>query len=176
MRKLFATIAATGDNFDETTFSNAVKDLAELDAHSAKMAMTIHYNLSDRITGSVINKSRKAFYSTMKRMPLEFPDEALNQDEFQHILSNMGKRSFKRKAPEPDAGDGDLETGAAGPETPMEKKRRMRERIRIMGEKMVEDWEGTQFRSWMMKQIVDDLWLEGEEVTYLQVRYALTGK
>ena len=59
-------------------------------------------------------------------MPLEFPDEALNQDEFQHILSNMGKRSFKRKTPEPEAGDGGLETGAAGSETPMEKKRRMR--------------------------------------------------
>ena len=44
-----------------------------------------------------------------------------------------------------------------------------------MAGKMVEGWEDTQVRQWMMQQIVDDLLLEGEEVTYLQLRYALTG-
>ena len=49
--------------------------------------------------------------------------------------------------------------------TPMEKKSRVRERIRTI-------WEDTQVRSWMMKLIVDDLWYAGGEVTFLQVRYA----
>ena len=47
----------------------------------------------------------------------------------------------------------------------MEKKSRVRERIRTI-------WEDTQVRSWMMKLIVDDLWYAGGEVTFLQVRYA----
>ena len=100
VRKLFATYAATKGPIDETAFSSAVQELADVDAHTAAMALSIHYNLSDRVTGSVIKKSLRSYWNTMKRMPLEFPDAALSQDEFHNILSNMGKRSFKRKASE----------------------------------------------------------------------------
>jgi hypothetical protein len=170
VRKLFATVAASEDTIDPATWNRAVEDLAQLDAHSAQMARSIHYNLSDRIKGGVIKKSVRAYFATMKRMPLEFPIDTLSQDgfstatttlcitiiivitaiaiittismiiiittititqdDFQSLLSSMGKRGFKRKAPEDDAGDAELDD--AQPARPMERKRQLRSLIQIM--------------------------------------------
>jgi hypothetical protein len=45
-----------------------------------------------------------------------------------------------------------------------------------MGAQLMAEWEDTRIREWMLRQIMDDLWFEGDEVTYCQVRYALKGK
>ena len=175
VRKLFATTISMGGGPDENAFANAVDDLANIDAHSAVMARSIHYDLSDRIKGGVIKKSVRSFFTTMKRMPLPFPDEELDQDEFKDILANLGKRGLKRKAAEVVSGDEELAEESAGPVGLREQKKRLRVQIQAMGKQLMEEWEDTKIREWMIRHIVDDLWYQGQEVTYLQVRYALKG-
>ena len=117
----------------------------------------------------------RAFFRTMQRMPLAFPEMALDNEEFTYLLGHMGKRSCKRKAAEMDDVSEDLEENGAQ-EDPNLKKRRLRTLMQTMAQQLKEEWEETAVKPWMIRHIVDDLWYQGEEVTYLQARYAITGK
>ena len=172
VRKLFATVAGTGEDVDEASWAKAVDDLANIDAHSADMARSIHYDLRDKIKGGVIKKSMRAFFRTMKRMPLAFPELALDNEEFTYVLGHMGKRSFKRKMDDVSEDLDELGTQ----EDPKLKKRRLRTLMQTMAQQLKEEWEEEVVKPWMIRHIVDDLWYQGEEVTYLQARYAITGK
>ena len=108
----------------------------------------------------------------MKRMPLAFPELALDNEEFTYILGHMGKRSFKRKMDDVSEDLDELGTQ----EDPKLKKRRLRTLMQTMAQQLKEEWEEEVVKPWMIRHIVDDLWYQGEEVTYLQARYAITGK
>ena len=95
IRKLFATLIASGEGVFGDEWNRAIDDLARIDAHSAEMARSVHYNVSDKIKRRWI----RAFFAIMKALPLEWPDELLSDEDFAHLVQNMGKRGAKRRAP-----------------------------------------------------------------------------
>ena len=100
VRKLFTSLVASGESVDAITWNTAIDDLVKIDAHSAAMARSVHYDVSDMIDGGVIKKSVRAFLSVMKRLPVDFPEERIGKDEFDHLLANMGKRGVRRPVEE----------------------------------------------------------------------------
>ena len=46
VRKLFGTLDAAGEDASAASYEEAIKDLALIDAHSAKMAVSAHYKLA----------------------------------------------------------------------------------------------------------------------------------
>ena len=96
-RKLFGTLICAGHSASGTEYEQAIDDLAEIDAHSATMARTVHYNVSDRIEGGIIKKSVKSFYAVMGAMPRGFPIDPMTQEDFTALLGNLGKRGLKRR-------------------------------------------------------------------------------
>ena len=97
VRKLFGTLICAGHSASGTEYEQAIDDLAEIDAHSATMARTVHYNVSDRIEGGMIKKSVRSFYAVMGAMPRGFPIDPMTQEDFTALLGNLGKRGLKRR-------------------------------------------------------------------------------
>ena len=88
----FAVLGAVPNtNFHQETF---VKDFASVEAHNAKMALAEHSHVSDRE-----KKNVRAYYCVVKRMPLDFTEDAMETEEFQRLVKQIGKRGLKRKAP-----------------------------------------------------------------------------
>ena len=85
-RKLFTSLVACGDSVDSTTWDKAIDDLAEIDAHSSRVARSTHHDVSDSLGGGVIKKSLRAFQSVMKRLPVDFPPERSGDDEFDNLI------------------------------------------------------------------------------------------
>ena len=52
-----------------------------------------------------MKKSVRAFLSVTKRLPVDFPPDAIGKDEFDHFLANMGKLGVRRPAEEDVAND-----------------------------------------------------------------------
>ena len=52
-----------------------------------------------------MKKSVRAFLSVMKRLPVAFPEERVDNDEFDHFLANMGKLCVRRPVEEDIADD-----------------------------------------------------------------------
>ena len=67
-----------GESADSVAQTTAIDDLAKIDAHSAAVARTVHYDASDMIDGGVIKKSVRAFLSFTKRLPVELPEERVS--------------------------------------------------------------------------------------------------
>ena len=55
---------------DSVARSTVVDDLAKIDAHSAAVARSVLYDVSDMIDGGVTKKSVRAFLSVTKRLPV----------------------------------------------------------------------------------------------------------
>ena len=72
VRKLLARLVASGETADSVARSTAIDDLANLDAHSAAVARSVHCDASDMSDGGVTKKSVRAFLSVTKRLPVEF--------------------------------------------------------------------------------------------------------
>ena len=60
------------------------------------MARSVHYDVSDMIDWGVTKKSVRAFLSVTKRLPVDFLPDAIGQDEFDHLLANMGKLGVEK--------------------------------------------------------------------------------
>ena len=176
IRKLFATHTAAGEIQDECVWEKAIKDLAKIDAHSARVAMSVHYNLSDRIKGGVIKKSVRAFFNIMKEMPIPFPEEALDDAEFHALLSNMGKRGVKRRLPEAEIDGAALLDEEIARRDRLARREQESARIRSYGSEMLAAWKTTTYKNWMFHQIAWDLWSEDVHVSYFRVRYELKEK
>ena len=84
----------------ESEWQRAVNDLASTDAHTEKAALSTSYNVSDRLSHQVIQKSVRAYSSFMKRMPIELIDETIEPEEFEKLVKTSVKRGIKRKAQE----------------------------------------------------------------------------
>ena len=82
------------------TWNAAIDALAKTDAHSAAVARSVHFDVSDMIDASVTKKSVRAFLSVMKRLPVDFPPDAIGKNKFDHLLANVGKRGVKRPVEE----------------------------------------------------------------------------
>ena len=83
---------------DSVARSTAIDDLAKIDAHGAAVARSVHYDVRDMIDGCVMKKSVRAFLSVTKRLPVDFPPDAIGKNEFDHFLANMGKLGVRRPA------------------------------------------------------------------------------
>ena len=122
IRKLYATPMEAGETLEQSDWERAVPDLASIDAHSAAMAMSQSHNVSDRIHGGVVKKSVRSYYTIVKRMPIEFNDNAMDAEELTGHVRNIGKRGVQRTCPgidqrrEDDAGVTDRETQRQFPE------------------------------------------------------------
>ena len=82
---LNGTLTAAGQNVVESEWQRAVNDLSSKDAHT-EAALSRSYNVSDRLSHQVIQKSVRAHSSFMKRMPIEFIDETIEPEEFQKLV------------------------------------------------------------------------------------------
>ena len=174
VRKLFTSLVSSGESVDSITWNTAIDELAKIDAHSAAMARSIHYDVSDMIDGGVIKKSVRAFLSVMKRLPVDFPEERIGKDEFDHLLANMGKRGVKR----PEEDDIDFEDHAALVERRMPAKQRrrlLRQLIRSTAETILDSTEGRMSVSYLCKLVVRQLESQGVAASFFQVRYAIVG-
>ena len=176
VRKLFATQTSAGDAVDKKSWKKAVKDLASIDAHSAKMAETIHYNLSDRVNNGVVKKSVRAFVDIMKTAPIDFPDEELSPLEFEQIVNHIGKRGVKRQfnaiEANPNQEDAEME-----PLNPREAKARRNSLIDEAGLWALETYEVPRYKNWMFFLIDEYLTGEtGDAFSYNQVTYRLRGR
>ena len=103
--KLLTRPVASGESVDSV--ARSTDDLAKRDARSAAVAWSVLYDVSDMIDGCVTKKSVRAFLSFTKRLPVDFPPDAIGRDEFDHFLANVGKLGVKRPAEE-DIADDDL--------------------------------------------------------------------
>ena len=61
IRKLFGALVAVGEGSYGSQWKRAVGDLAQIDAHSAAMALSTHYNVSDKTKSGVVKKAMRAF-------------------------------------------------------------------------------------------------------------------
>ena len=50
IRKLFGSLTPAGQKVVESEWQRAVNDLASIDAHTAKVALSRSYNVSDRVS------------------------------------------------------------------------------------------------------------------------------
>ena len=176
VRKLLATLISAGESVGES-WTHAVEDLAHIDAHSAKMAMSVHYDMSDRNNGGVIKKSVRAFYAVMKAMPIPFTDEPITDEDFANLLQNIGKcRGKKRPREVEDEG----EAGAAveGPEdvrhVTKARKAEIMALIQETARQIRSDPNMFKTENRMYYQIVRLLQDQDILVTYNQVRYVFT--
>lgn len=166
VRKLYATLISAGETIEAESWDRAIQDLATIDAHSATMARSIHYDVSDRIVGGVIKKSVRSFYTVMKAMPVNVPEEPMGDEEFELLVKNMGKRGVKRPAPDDDSEVDDAVTKA--------QKQALTAQIKEIGASMLAERGKTKYEKKMFREIVDLLRAQGEHVTFFAVRYALT--
>ena len=102
VRKLFATFPAQGETVDEYEYDRAVRDLAKVDARSAKMAMSVRYNLSGPYCGEVIKKPVRCSYNITKQMPQNFPETLLSDAGLTAPTTNIGMRGARRERVEGD--------------------------------------------------------------------------
>ena len=94
--QLFGTLVAAGEDASVESHEKVINDLALVDAHSAKMACSVHYNVSDRIKGGVIQKSVRSFFAIMKAVPIPFPETTLSDEELGLLVASMVKLGGKR--------------------------------------------------------------------------------
>ena len=77
----------------EQTFDSALRELAHIDAHSFEMAKSRHYNLSEKVTDTMIAMSYRAYVNIMHRNPIKFDDDALDVETF--TLYYLGRKRRK---------------------------------------------------------------------------------
>ena len=82
----------------ESEWQRAVNDLASTDAHTEKAALSTSYNVSDRLSHQVIQKSVRAHSSFVKRLPIEFIDETIEPEEFQKLVKTSVKKRHQAKS------------------------------------------------------------------------------
>ena len=136
LRFLFANCSHAGS----VARSTAIDDLAKIDAHGAAVARSVHYDVSDMIDGCVMKKAVRAFLNVMKRLPVDFPPDAIGEDEFDHFLANMGKLGVRRLAGE-DIADDDLAALAHRGVFARQRRRLLREHIRDTADRILESIE-----------------------------------
>ena len=182
IRKLYQTYTSSSDGSAEK-FNRDVQDLAELDAHSYAMATSLHYDLSDFVTGPLIKKSVKAFWTLNHRMPCPAPAGDLPDDSFKEVLDKLCTSRPKRAAAEAfldgDEGEDGAEGGADGDDAdwPVWTKEDRKAKIIEYGASYLEQWDAATFKNWMFHHISDDVWWnEGIDASYYAVRYILKGK
>ena len=112
---------ASGESADSVARSVGIDDLAKIDAHSAAVARPVHCDVSYMIDGGVLKKSVRAFLSVTKRLPVDFPEERVGKDEFDH-RADMGKRTVRRPVEE----ETEIEDHAAVAERRMPARHRRR--------------------------------------------------
>ena len=97
IRELYHTTisaaGALGQKYEED-----LKDLADIDAHSYKMATSIHYDLSDFVDGPLVKKSIRSLYHLNNRMPVGFPEEHMTDEACAALKAGMGKMGDKEEA------------------------------------------------------------------------------
>ena len=79
-----------GESADSVARSTAIDDLAKIDAHSAAMVRSVLYDARDMIDGGVTKKSVRAFLNVMKRLPVDFPPDAIGKNELDQFLAMWG--------------------------------------------------------------------------------------
>ena len=171
-------------------YLKALKDLAEIDAHSEAMASSLHYDLSEMVEGPLIKKSIRSFWTLNKRMPVAAPEEDLTEEEWKTLKSNMGKRGKQRSATEAQLDEGAYvqgpgwqnESGEWVPDIgefirPAWSRKEKYTKIQEYGREMLNWYEVDCYKNWMFHTIAEDLWNnEGLDTSYFQVRYVLKGK
>ena len=146
----------------DTSEQQYVKDmegLADVDYHSYAMANSIHYDLSELIEGPIIRKSIRSFWLLNQRMPLACPGTPLTDDQWRNMKAKMGNRGIKRSR-------------TTSQKSPLQIKHN---RIREYGVEMLAWYNTNRYTSWMLHTIVNELWYENLETSFLQVRYVLRG-
>ena len=171
-------------------YLKALKDLAEIDAHSEAMASSLHYDLSEMVEGPLIKKSIRSFWTLNKRMPVAAPEEDLTEEEWKTLKSNMGKRGKQSSATEAQLDEGAYvqgpgwqnEAGEWVPDIgefirPAWSRKEKYTKIQEYGREMLNWYEVDCYKNWMFHTIAEDLWNnEGLDTSYFQVRYVLKGK
>ena len=132
---------AFGESVDSVARNTAIDDLAKIDAHSAAMVRSVHCNVTDMIDGCVTKKSDRAFLSVTRRLPVDFPPDAIGKDEVDHFLANMGKLGVKRPVEE-DIADDDLAALAQRKMLARQRRRLLREHMRDTADRTLESLEG----------------------------------
>ena len=140
VRKLLTRPVVSGESVDSVARSTAIDDLAKIDAHGAAVARSVHYDVSDMIDGCVMKKSVRAFLSVTKRLPVDFPPDAIGKNEFDHFLANMGKLGVRRPAEE-DIADDDLAALAQRGVLARQRRRLLREHKRDTADRILESIE-----------------------------------
>ena len=183
IRKLYHSyVSSSGGQLCEK-YDDAMKDLAELDAHSYKMATSLHYDVSDMLNGPIVKKSVRAFWTLNEHLPVFMPPDEMTREEWEALMGNLSKRgNYKRAAHEmEDPAIDELPEGAENAEAaeyqqecgPAKKKRKIHE----YAQEFLEWWGEERHVDWHYHQIAEDLWWnEGLAVSYLSARYYLKGK
>ena len=135
------SLVASGESVDSVARSTAIDDLAKMDAHGAAMPRSVHCDVTDMIDVGVTKKFVRAFLSVTKRLPVDFPPDAIGEDEFDHFLANMGKLGVRRLAGE-DIADDDLAALAERGVFARQRRRLLREHIRDTADRILESIEG----------------------------------
>ena len=140
VRKQLTRLVASGESAESVARSTAVDDLAKIDAHSAAVARSVHCDVTDMIDGGVIKKSVRAFLNVMKRLPVDFPPDAIGKDELDHFLANVDKLGVTRPAEE-DIADDDLAALAHRRMLARQRRRLHREHMRDTADRILESFE-----------------------------------
>ena len=140
VRKLLTSPVATGESADSGARSTAINDLAKIDAHSAAVARSVHCDVTDMSDGGVTKKSVRAFLSVTKRLPVDFPPDAIGKDELDHFLANVGKLGVRRPVEE-DIADDDLAALAQRGMLARQRRRLLREHMKDTADRILESIE-----------------------------------
>ena len=79
LRKLYHTYVSSEGGILGDKYNNDLRGLAEIDAHSVEMALSVHYDLSDITDGPLVKKSIRASWSLNKGMPVAPPEDILTE-------------------------------------------------------------------------------------------------
>ena len=129
---------------DVGTWKTAIDDLAKIDAHSAG-----------------------AFLSVVKRLPVDFPLDAIGKNKFNHLLADVGKRGVTR------------------PETsrtlrmPAKQRRwltELRELMRHTADRILDSTERRLNVNFLCKAVPVELGYQDVIVSFFAVGYAIVGK
>ena len=61
LRKLYHTYVSSEGGILGDKYNNDLRGLAEIDAHSVEMALSVHYDLSDITDGPLVKKKHQSF-------------------------------------------------------------------------------------------------------------------
>ena len=93
LRKLYHTYVSSEGGILGDKYNNDLRGLAEIDAHSVELALSVHYALPDITDGPLVKKSIRASWSLNKGMPVAPPEDILTEG----VEGTKGQHGQKRQ-------------------------------------------------------------------------------